>query len=94
MIKPYCDRMAFHSSARSRGKKPIKIFPPSKGWMGMRLKIARMRFKRMMEVKIAQIRSEGGRMRRMREKRMATRMFDAGPARPMRAASFRGFLKL
>src|SRR3989344_4262411 len=93
-IMPYCERMAFHSSARSRGKKPMRILPPSKGWIGTRLKIARTRFKRMTEVMIAQTRSEGGRTRRMREKRMATVMFEAGPARPMRAASFRGFFKL
>jgi hypothetical protein len=31
MIKPYCSKISSHFLAKSKGKRPIKTFPPSKG---------------------------------------------------------------
>lgn len=42
-INPYWFRVLSTSKALSFGSRPIKIFPPSRGWIGIKLNTARKR---------------------------------------------------
>src|SRR3990167_2674699 len=89
-----------HSRDFPRGSKPLTIANPSRGWIGIRLKSPRMTF---MEIKgtkrIDPIIKKLERLKKMNnlstiDSVTASNKFDAGPAKEIRAPSFRGFFRL
>ncbi len=96
IIRPYWFRFSSHSIAVSLGRRPKRIFEPSKGGTGIRLKIAKP------TERIMVVRSRVGRIgtcitpgKRRRELKMPakTRLL-AGPAKEIKAVSRRGSLRL
>ncbi len=86
---PYLFKKPSMSRARPGETSPINIFPPSNGWIGTRLKTARLTFRT-----IKGTRSGEAVSLKSNEKTLARRIFEIGPATEMRAASLRGFSRL
>lgn len=83
-----------YSIASSVGRKPLRIFSPSRGKTGTRLKMAREIFIIIMSGIILAIRLPAPRKPATIERRVARMMLLAGPASAIKAVSRLGFLKL
>lgn len=84
--------MDWNSMARSRGRRPKRIFWPSRGPIGMRLKMAMPRLV-MMRGMSKRLNGEGRILRRIAQA-TASKMLLVGPAIEMRAMSLLGFSRL
>ena len=91
IIVPNLLKKASASYAYFLGSIPTRIFPPSKGWIGIRLKIASETLS--MTKGTATI-VNGGKTLAIIETINAITRFDAGPAREIIAESFLGFFRL
>ncbi len=76
----------------------MRIFPPSSGWIGMRLKIAKTTLRMMKGYRKPAIKGIGKKgvdaMRTTIPNIIAKAKFDKGPANEINAASLLGFLRL
>ena len=95
---PYLCIKISTSLASLGGRSPTKILPPSRGWMGIRLKTARITLMMINDgIKFINGASgEKGIIENLRtiESRLARVMLLSGPARLIMAASRRGFSRL
>ena len=82
-----------YSLYRSGGRRPPRIFSPSRGKTGIRLKMAILTLPRSTYSKIRVINEEGIKLSKILIMTASIR-FDAGPARAISMESRLGFLKL
>ena len=98
IIEPQRVKKIFTSLAFFSGRSPIRIFPPSSGWIGIKLKIAKEIFKTMKSIKRVEKKQTGEKGIRMslniRESTPAKIRFARGPAKEIKAASRLSSLRL
>lgn len=98
IINPYRFRKTSASAASRAGSSPINILPPSNGWMGTRLKIAKTTLSMMIgymnKDKVKDAKGATADNLNIIESTKARSRLEAGPAREMSAESRLGFFRL